>query len=237
MPVAAVIASSGVKPLSTSSSISRHGASPRPANGTLECPPTTMRAPSSAARRASRFMFANPAAIIAAVSAWRLCGRRIGAALEHGQRRDRATDADRAARRRAPARPGHRDSAARTSRTGRRGARRCRASTACRYFSRSRGGSRLGPERGDCSMPCSPASSASRASRISRCAVHGMWCALQTSITAFGARQRQPEVDFQRGRALARRCARPGAALRRHRARRRRRRDRPDARRRCAGRR
>src|SRR5207247_2047189 len=58
--------SSGVKPLSTSSSISRQGASPRAANGTVECPPTTTRAPSSATRCARRFMFSNPETYIAA---------------------------------------------------------------------------------------------------------------------------------------------------------------------------
>src|SRR5258706_6253700 len=62
------MASSGDSPLSTRSSSSRHGASPRSANGTVECPPMTRRAPSSTDRRVSSFIFAKPAAITFIIS-------------------------------------------------------------------------------------------------------------------------------------------------------------------------
>ena len=53
-----------------------------------------------------------------------------------------------------------------------------------------------------CSTPCSPAAISSPASSSSRCAVQGIRRALQTSITAFALRERKPEVDLQRRRAL-----------------------------------
>ena len=166
----------------------------------LECPPTTMRAPSSAARRASRFMFSNPAAIMTAVSRGRLCRRRIRAALEHGERRvEPWTPIAQHGIERLRVGAVEIQCAKIRYRPSRRAS--LSSSTACRYCSRSRARQQARAERGDVLDAVKPGEQ--RLACVEDLEMRRARDVMRVADLDHGPRacQRQPEVDFQRGRA------------------------------------
>ena len=90
----------------------------------------------------------------------------------------------------------------RTPRTARHAARRCRRGPPAGRVSRWTRGSRLVPSEVMCSTPCNPAAAA-RARRGSRDAPCTAAVPRHADVDhRAGARERQPEVDLERGRTL-----------------------------------